>query len=373
MNQERLSKIQKQLREKGLHAMALVPGPNLLYISGMHTHLSERTIVMLIPASGNPAVVIPTLEAPKAKSAGIPEQLIFHWGDDEGYMGAFQKACQTLGLAGKTIAVEKLYMRMLEWDMLEEFAPGLKRDYADPIMNAIRLIKGADELEHIEKAIAIAEQAMHKLLPQIKIGMTEKQIAGMLSQLMIEGGSQGNPFGPIVSSGANAASPHAVPTDRPIQAGELMIIDWGAIVNDYSSDITRTFAIGEISDELKQMYATVKAANQAGIEATHPNKLCSNVDEEPRRIITQAGLGDYFIHRTGHGLGLEVHEEPSMITGNDHPLIPGMTFTIEPGVYVPEVGGVRVEDDILVTDDGHRVLTKFPKELMTLGIKGESQ
>ncbi|MFT5193334.1 MAG: Xaa-Pro dipeptidase [Cellvibrionaceae bacterium] len=368
MNQERLSNIQKQLQQKGLDGMALVPGPNLLYISGMHTHLSERPIVLLIPDVGEPAIIIPTLEAPKARSAGIPEHLIFHWGDDEGYMTAFQDACQALKWIEKTIAVEKLYMRMLEWDMLEEFAFGLKRDYADPILNGLRLIKGDDELVHIEKAIAIAEQAMHDLLPQIKIGMTEKKIAGMLSQLMIEGGSEGNPFGPIVSSGPNAASPHAVPTDRPIQAGELMIIDWGAIVNDYPSDITRTFAIGDISDELKQMYDTVKAANEAGITAAHPSNSCSTVDEEPRRVIDEAGLGDYFIHRTGHGLGLEVHEEPSMITGNRSPLVPGMTFTIEPGVYIPEVGGVRVEDDILITADGNRVLTSFSKELITIGI-----
>ena len=367
MHQERLSKIQQQLKEKGLHGMALVPGPNLLYVSGMHTHLSERPIVLLIPTDGEPAIVIPTLEAPKARAAGISEERIFHWGDDEGYMGAFQKACQTLELAGKTIAVEKLYMRMIEWDMLEEFAPNLKRDYADPILNGIRLVKGDDELAHMQKAVDIAEQAMHKLLPQIKIGMTEKQIAGMLNQLMIEGGSDGNPFGPIVSSGPNAASPHAVPTDRPIQAGELMIIDWGAIVHDYPSDITRTFAIGEISDELKQMYATVKAANEAGISASTPENSCSAVDEAPRKVINDAGYGEYFIHRTGHGLGLEVHEEPSMVTGNNAQLIPGMTFTVEPGIYIPQVGGVRIEDDVLITAEGNRILTSFPKELINIG------
>ena len=272
MNQARLSKIQEKLKADGLQAMALMPGPNLLYVSGMHTHMSERPIVMLIPQQGEPAVVIPTLEAPKAQSAGFAKELIFNWGDDEGYMGAFQSACQTLGLAGSTIAVEKLYMRMLEWDMLEEFAAGLKREYADPILNDLRLAKDQEEIENLQRAINIAEEAMTELLPQIKIGMTEKQIAGMLSQLMIEKGSEGNPFGPIVSSGPNAASPHAVPTDRPIQAGELMIIDWGAIVNDYPSDITRTFAVGEVSDELKQMYAVVKAANEAGVASVSSTK-----------------------------------------------------------------------------------------------------
>ncbi len=366
INQNRLQNVQQQLQQNNVAAMALVPGPNMLYISGMHTHLSERPIVMLIPAEGEPGIVIPTLEAPKAQAAGIPADLIFNWGDDEGYMGAFQAACQTFGLAGKTIAVEKLYMRMLEWDMMEEFAAGLKREYADPILNSLRLVKDEDEVKHLKKAIEIAEQAMHQLLPQIKIGMTEKQIAGMLSQLMIEGGSEGNPFGPIVSSGPNAASPHAVPTDRPIQAGELMIIDWGAIVHDYPSDITRTFAIGEISDELKNIYDVVSAANSAGINVVSPQNSCSDVDEAARHTITAAGYGEYFIHRTGHGLGLEVHEEPSMITGNQTMLKEGMTFTIEPGIYIPGVAGVRIEDDILVQSNGHLVLTAFPKRLITI-------
>lgn len=367
MNPTRLQKIQQQLKSNGLQAMALVPGPNLLYVSGMHTHLSERPIVMLIPQEGNPAVIIPTLEAPKAQSAGFQKQLIFNWGDDEGYMGAFQNACQTLGLAGSTIAVEKLYMRMLEWDMLEEFATGLKREYADPILNGLRLVKDEDEIANLQKAIGIAEEAMTELLPKIKIGMTEKQIAGALSQLLLEKGSEGNPFGPIVSSGPNAASPHAVPTDRPIRSGELMIIDWGAIVNDYPSDITRTFAVGELSDELKQMYATVKAANEAGLAAVSPENTCSHVDEAARKTIDDAGYGEYFIHRTGHGLGLEIHEEPSMITGNSNALVEGMTFTVEPGVYVPDVAGVRIEDDVLVTAEGCHVLTTFSKALQIVG------
>ena len=220
MNKTRFSSIQTELKKRGLKAMALVPGPNLLYVSGMHTHLSERPIVMLIPDEGEPGIVIPTLEAPKAVAAGIPKNLIFNWGDDEGYMGAFQAACHSFGLSNSTIAVEKLYMRMIEWDMLEEFSAGIKREYADPILNKLRLTKDDDEIANLRQAIKIAEEAMHALIPQIKIGMTEKQIAGMLSQLMLDGGSEGNPFGPIVSSGPNAASPHAVPLTGRFQKGD---------------------------------------------------------------------------------------------------------------------------------------------------------
>lgn len=367
MNQVRLQTIQHELKTRGWHGMALVPGPNLLYVSGMHAHLSERPLVLLIPEAGEPAVIIPRLEAPKAAAAGIIPARTFAWGDGEGYMGAFQEACRALGLAGKTLAVEKLYMRMLEWDMIEEFAAGVRREYADPILNALRLRKDGEELSRMVRAVEIAEAAMRALLPQIKIGMTEKEVAGRLSQALLDAGAQGVPFGPIVSSGPNAASPHAVPTDRPLAAGELLIIDWGAMVDDYPSDLTRTFAVGEISAELRRMYDVVKEANAAGVAAVHPDNSCSTVDEAARGVIDAAGYGDYFIHRTGHGLGLEVHEEPSMMTGNGDPLVPGMTFTVEPGVYVPDLGGVRIEDNVVVTSDGCRVLSSFPRELIQVG------
>ncbi len=367
MNHTRLEKLQRQLREQKLDAIALMPGPNMLYISGIHAHASERPIVLLVPAEGEPAIIIPTLEAPKAKQAGIPAERICNWGDDEGFVGAFHNACQLLNLAGKTVAVETLYMRVLELEMLQEAAPNLKTAHADDMMNGLRLVKDDAEIEKMKKAVEVAETAMHKLLPQIKIGMTEKQIAAMLNQELINAGSEAVPFGPIVSSGPNAASPHAVPTERPIAAGELLIIDWGAIVNDYPSDITRTFAVGEVSEEYKQIYETVARANEAGKAACSPVNRCTHVDEAARQVIAEAGYGDYFIHRTGHGLGLEVHEAPSMMTGNKNRLVEGMTFTVEPGIYIPDTVGVRIEDDVVITADGYQSLTSFPRELMQIG------
>lgn len=365
MNHQRLNKLQQALQKEKLAGMALVPGPNLLYISGIHSHLSERPTVLIIPAEGQPAIITPTLEAPKAEAAGINH--IFHWGDGEGFAGAFHKACQALKLAGQTIAVETLYMRILELEMLQEAAAGLKTAHADPILNHLRLVKDAAELAKMERAVEVAETALYRLLPKIKIGQTEKQIAGMLNLELMEAGADALAFNSIISSGPNAASPHAVPTNRPVQAGELLIIDWGVFVDDYPSDLTRTFALGEISDELKQMYQTVLQANTAGKAAAGPGRTCSQVDEAARQVITQAGYGEYFIHRTGHGLGLEVHEAPSMMTGNLQPLVEGMTFTVEPGIYLPGRAGVRIEDDVVITADGHRSLTTFPRELQTIG------
>ena len=174
---------------------------------------------------------------------------------------------------------------------------------------------------------------------------------------MLDAGADGMTFAPIVSAGPNTASPHAVPTDRPIQAGELLIIDWGARVGDYVSDITRTYAIGDISEELRTIYETVKASNAAGVAACHPNVTGAAIDKASRDVIDAAGYGDYFIHRTGHGLGMEAHESPSLVEGNDSRLPVGAAFTVEPGIYVPGVGGARVEDNIILTEEGYLCLT----------------
>ncbi len=367
MNQPRLIRAQEGLQQHNHDFLALVPGPNLLYLTGMHTHLSERPILFLLSAEGDTAVVIPTLEAPKAEAAGVPSARIFAWGDGAGYAGAFAQASQALGLAGKTIAVEKLYMRVLELEMLQNTAVGFHLVHADPLLNRLRRQKDPSELAAMRRAVQVAEDAFERLLPQIKIGQTEKQIAALLSQELLNGGADALAFAPIVSSGPNAASPHAVPTDRPLGAGELLIIDWGAIVDDYPSDLTRTLAVGEVSAELRRIYATVQAANEAGKQASRPGASCSQVDEAARKVITDAGYGDFFIHRTGHGLGLEVHEAPSLMTGNEELLVTGMTFTVEPGIYVPGLGGARVEDDVVITAVGHESLTSTSRLLRQVG------
>ena len=367
MNDKRIQQLQTKLQQSGYDVAAIQPGPNLLYLTGIHSHLSERPLVLLIPAEGEPAVIIPILEAPKAEKAGMAANRIFGWGDGEGYLGAFHKASQAVGLAGKTAAVETLYMRVLELEALQAVAPGLQTAHVDGLMNGLRLVKDSDELSKMTRAVAVAEAAMSALLPQIKVGQTEKQIAALLNQELLNAGSEGHPFNPIVSSGPNAASPHAVPTNRPIGVGELLIIDWGAIVEDYPADLTRTLAVGQVSAEFRHLYETVAAANEAGKAVCAPGTTCSQVDEAARGVITAAGYGDYFIHRTGHGLGLEVHEAPSMMTGNLQPLVAGMTFTVEPGIYLPGVGGARVEDDVVVTAEGYRSLSTFPRELLVVG------
>jgi Xaa-Pro aminopeptidase len=258
-------------------------------------------------------------------------------------------------------------MRVLEMELLKRYAPGLTTAHAEPIMGALRLAKDETEIAAMQRAVDIAEQALNSLISRVKIGQSEKQIAAMLSEELTRAGSQGNAFGPIVQAGPNGASPHAVPTDRPIQSGDLMVIDFGAIVDDYPSDITRTFAVGDISPALLRVYKIVRQANEAGRLAARPGATGRDVDRAARGVIDSAGYGDYFIHRTGHGLGLEVHEPPYMMEGSVEPLAPGAVFTVEPGIYLPDQAGVRIEDNVLITNDGARSLTSFSRELITVG------
>lgn len=367
MKLNRLNRLTKEILAHGMDGIVLMPGPNMVYLSGIHCHVSERPILLFYPADDEPAIIIPSLEAMKARDAGIPEARIFAWSDDEGYTGAFQKACAHLELSDYLLGVEALHMRVLELELLQRYAPGLTITHAEPVMGALRLVKDSGELAAMEKAIAIAEKAIEQLIPQIKIGMTEKQVAALLTQLQLEGGAESIAFGPIVSAGPNSASPHAVPTERPLQAGDLLVIDWGCYVDGYPSDITRTFAVGEIEPEFKRIYETVKMANQQGKAVACPGATGQDVDRAARDLIEDAGYGPYFFHRTGHGLGLEVHEPPYMMEGNEEPLAVGNVFTVEPGIYLTGRGGVRIEDDVVITPDGHRSLTTFPRDLIAVG------
>ena len=367
MRDERLQKVQEATVAHGLDGLALVPGPNMAYVSGIEAHVSERPIVLFLPADDDPAIIIPVLEASKAKAAGIPMARVFAYSDEEGYTGAFQQACASLELADYLLGVEALAMRVLELELLNRYAPGLTTSHAEVVMDELRLRKDEEEIAALERAVAAAEIAMHNLLPQLKPGQTEKQIAGMMIKEVLAAGADGLAFDTIVSAGPNAASPHAVPTDRPLELGDLLVIDWGAVVDGYVSDITRTFAVGPIDEELRLIYEVVLAANEAGRQAARPGVTGAEIDRAARRVIENANYGDFFIHRTGHGLGIEPHESPSLVAGNDEPLPAGAVFTVEPGIYVPGRAGVRIEDDVVLTAAGHRSLTTFPRALTAIG------
>jgi Xaa-Pro dipeptidase len=255
-------------------------------------------------------------------------------------------------------------MRYLEHQLLQAAAIGASFAPGNEITASLRILKTEVEVQAMRQATSIAETALKAAIPLIKMGMTERELASELVLQLLQAGSLPEfPFDPIVASGPNSAIPHAVPSSRKLQPGDLLIIDWGARVNGYTSDLTRTFSLAEIEPEFRQVHAIVHSANAAGKAGVKPGASCESVDQAARDVIDRAGYGEYFLHRTGHGLGLEAHEPPYITDGNTEVLAPGMTFTIEPGIYLPGRGGVRIEDDVLVTAEGVECLSAYPREL----------
>lgn len=364
MDDVRLTRLQQEMERKGLDCLALVPGANLFYLTGLSFHLSERPIVAFFPVDAPPAIVLPALERPKLARSACELQA-YPYTDEEGPTPAFQQACAALELAAARIGVESLRMRVVEARLLERYAPNSQLIPADEVMETLRICKDAGEVTAMRRAVAVVEAALRALLTQIRPGMTEREAAGLLMAEILRGG-EGLAFEPIVVAGPNAASPHAVPSDRPIRPGEPIIIDCGAVVGGYVSDITRTIAFGGLPEEMMRVYEVVRRANETGRASVWPGRAAQEVDRAARAVIRDAGYSDFFIHRTGHGLGLEVHEPPYIVEGNRRLLQVGMTFTVEPGVYLPGVGGVRIEDDVLVTPKGAETLTMFPRELIVM-------
>jgi len=363
MEQDYKSRLEALRALQGVDAVLIVPGSNLEYFTGLHYFLSERPIIAILTEEGL-SVIVPKLEVPTLVKRPDLEARPFPWSDEDGYMGAFQQAIEELGLRGKTLGVDGMTMRITEMLAFQQIDPTLKIKPLERDLISIRAHKQPDEIEAMRKANQIAEAALDQLLKELQPGMTERQIATRLEALMVEKGADGLAFGTLVQTGPNSDNPHGHTTDRKLQMNEFLLIDYGCKVNGYPSDITRTFCLGTPSAEMQKMYDVVKAANAAGKAAAGPGVPMEVVDMAARKVITDAGYGEYFTHRTGHGLGLDTHEPiPQMATGVKDLLEPGMVFTVEPGVYVPGVGGARVEDDVAVTATGIDVLTSFPREL----------
>jgi Xaa-Pro dipeptidase len=365
MVEERLLRLEQRQRAADIDCVALVPGPNMRYLSGISLFTSERPIVAFYPLQGSPAVLLPALEAGRVRDLVGSTVDLYPYTDEEGYRPAFGRAVAALALEGKRCAVEYLFMRVLELRALKRAAPTAEYVSLEEELHGLRTIKDANEISAIRHAIAITEIALHHLISQPVLGMTERQIAGRLEQEMMAAGADGIAF-IIVVTGPNSANPHAGPSDRPAQVGDLITVDCGVTKDGYLSDITRTFAVSEVNPRLADVYRTVKRANQAGRDAIRPGVAAQEVDRAARAVIAEAGYGEFFIHRTGHGLGMEGHEPPYIVEGNLRALEPGMVFTVEPGVYIPDVGGVRIEDNVVVTEMGSDCLTSFSRELMVI-------
>ncbi len=364
----RLEKLSSSFDEMKLDAVALNPGASLAYLTGLHFHLMERPVVAIFAGKAPPVVILPELELQKIE--GLPYKVnAFPYSENPEEWGeVFRKAVLSLGLDGKRIGVEPRQMRLLEFNYLHGSVTGAEFPDASQVVSRLRIHKDDSEIAAIRQAVQVAQKALEALIPHIKIGMTEEQVAAELLLQLLRAGTQPElPFSPIVSSGPNGANPHATPSQRKLQAGDLLVIDWGALSGGYVSDLTRTFAVGEVDEEYQKIHRIVQEANAAGREAGKPGVRCSEVDFAARQVIEKTGYGNFFIHRTGHGIGMEGHEEPYIRSGNDQILEPGMCYTVEPGIYLPGRNGVRIEDNVVITRDGNECLSDMIREIRVVG------
>ena len=368
MFKSRLSKLSDALKTSNLDALALNPCPSLVYLTGLQFHLMERPTVAFFTSDRVPVLVLPELEMLKVRTLPF-EVKTFPYGENpDEWDSVFTEAGRWLELEGKNIGIEPLAMRVMEFRKVKLITGDAKCPDAGNMVGSLRVYKGEEEISSMRKAVMVAQEALEATLPIIKIGMREHEIASELVVQLLRHGSQPEmPFAPIVSSGPNGANPHAVPSDRKLQPGDMLVVDWGARVDDYISDLTRTFAIGEVDSEYRNIHQIVLEANAAGRAAAKPGVPCANVDIAARAVIEKSGYGQYFTHRTGHGIGLEPHEDPYLRGDNLQLLEPGMTFTVEPGIYLPGRNGVRIEDNVVITETGADCLSNLPRELQTIG------
>lgn len=367
MTASRLNRLYQMMVSAGLDALALNPGPTLFYLTGLNFHLMERPTILLLVPQTPPVLVMPELEKPKVASASIPITPITFGDNMQEWEGVFDKVAAYLNLDGKRIGVEPTRLRFLELSYLQSAAPNANLVSGEAALGPLRMQKDTEEISSMRHAAIIAQNALTATLPLVKPGVTERELAAeLLINLFRSGSDPELPFAPIVASGPNSANPHAVPSERKIELGDLLLFDWGASYQGYASDITRTFAVGKVSEEFLKVYELVKQANAAGRQAGKPGLRAGDVDHASRGVIQRGDYGPYFTHRTGHGLGMEAHEGPYIFAENDLILQEGMVYTVEPGIYLPGKGGVRIEDDMVITADGSSSLTDFSRELTIL-------
>jgi Xaa-Pro dipeptidase len=367
MYRDRIHRLQTALATSGLDAVALNASPNLFHLTGLSFHLMERPVVAILGRSGPLLLITPELERSKAQAAEIDLEIYTYGEDMASRQAAFHQAIQAAGLLTAQVGVDPLHMRFLELNLLAAVAPQAGLISGSGLLENLRARKDSGEIESLRRAVAVAEAALQATLPMIQPGMSEQELAGELTiQLLRAGSATELPFAPIVASGPNSALPHAVPGERRLESGDVFILDFGARVNGYVSDITRTFVLHHVDPEFESLYQAVLQANAAGLSAAAAGATGAQVDHAARQVIEAAGYGDYFIHRTGHGIGLEAHEPPYITAENHAPLELGHAFTVEPGAYQPGRWGVRIEDDVIITPGGGLSLTSYPRQLIVL-------
>ena len=364
--QDRFATLVDVMTAHGLDAVALVPGVNFRRIVGRDFHQNERPLAVVVTRDGRQAAVVPHLEMASFATLKFDGD-VFDWRDESGYEAAFEAAGKSLGRLGR-VGVEGQRMRVFDFLALQRNLDCDGIVDAHAAISSLRLHKSERELASLREAIRLSEAALESALQQVRIGQTETEIEAILVRELFAHGAEGLAFDPIVAAGANSAQPHAqARADYRVRAGDALLFDFGGRHDGMNADITRTFFIDHVSDTDRDFYNTVLAANETGRKTARAGITAGELDDAVQTVLEESSFAEFRRHKTGHGLGLDVHEAPQIMRGNDQALEPGMVFTIEPGLYRLGETGVRIEDDVVVRADGVEVLTRFPRELRIVG------
>ncbi len=358
----RMDRAVRQAAGAGLAGLLVAPGPDLVWLTGYTpTAVTERLTLLVLAPGREPVLVVPTLEAPDAEHApGAPAVTLRDWTDGQDPYAATSALLDTQGRYG--ISDNAWAMHLLG---LQKALPGTSYASLTEALPMLRAVKDAAELELLAAAGAAADAAFEEIRKVPFAGRGETDVAADLAALLRRTGHSQVDF-TIVASGPNGANPHHETGDRVIGRGDMVVLDFGGLKDGYGSDTSRTVHVGAPTDEERRVHDLVREAQEAGFRAVRPGAACQDVDRAARAVIAAAGYGEYFIHRTGHGIGVTTHEPPYMIEGEEQPLVPGMCFSVEPGVYLPGRFGVRIEDIVTVTEDGGRRLNNTAREMVTV-------
>jgi Xaa-Pro aminopeptidase len=355
----RMERAARAAADAGLAGLLVAPGPDLVWLTGYAPPVTERlTLLVLVPGE-DPVLVVPALEAPDAeKSAGGPALTLRDWADGK---DPYAAATALLDARGRFGISDNAWAQHLLG--LQRALPGTSFTALGEALPMLRAVKEPAELELLAAAGASADAAFEEIRQVRFSGRRETEIAADLADLLRRHGHEQVDF-TIVASGPNGADPHHEAGDRVVERGDMVVLDFGGLRNGYGSDTSRTVHVGEPTEEERRVHDLVREAQEAGFRAVRPGVPCQEIDRAARRVIEDAGHGPHFIHRTGHGIGVTTHEPPYMVEGEEQPLVPGMCFSVEPGVYLPGRFGVRIEDIVTVTEDGGHRLNDTAREMV---------
>jgi Xaa-Pro aminopeptidase len=363
--EKRLARVRTAMHESGLDTLVITPGAAMRYLTGF-TEPGSRFLALVVPDDKPWLFVAPAINAEQARGnpAGVEDVRV--WEDAHGWetlMGSLaQDLMLDIGIVGLDDDMPARFALKLQ-----ELMPTALLKLAGSALAPLRAVKDGGELASLQRAAQATDALIPVALKACQVGVSETEIGLTLQQAIARGGDADS-FAPIIGAGPNGASPHHNTGRTKLKTGDVVILDFGAMTDGYHGDITRTVTVGEASDEAKRVYDVVHRAHQAGVEAVRPGATAHDVDAAARKVIADAGYGEFFIHRTGHGIGLDDHEAPYILSGDYTPLRPGHCFSVEPGVYLPGKFGVRLENIVTVEEDGlARVLNAaIPPELMVL-------